>query len=139
VRYWIKAVLSVIIVTVVVSSGLDGMIHYIGSVNSANDFSYYASNVTEPLGILIASFIVLRFKPVNDADRLHYNLIKKILMVILPISAFYGIGNEFLRAYGPYVSPFLIIFVFYTKHIAMLLAIALVYQKFKSSRLDGTS
>jgi hypothetical protein len=131
-RYWIKAVILVIGITIITSTGLDGIIHYVGSINSANDISSSTTNITEPIGILIASFVLLRFKPTNDNDILHYNLIRKILMVVIPVSAAYGLGNEFLRAYGPYVSPFLVIFVLYTKNIVMILTIIFVYQKYKS-------
>lgn len=135
-RYWIKAVILVIGITIIVSSGLDGIIHYIDSLNSPNGIKSSTFNITEPIGILIASFVLLQFKPKNDRDMLHYNLIKKILMAVIPVSAAYGLGNEFLRAYGPYTSPFLAIFIMYTKNIAMVLTIIFVYQKFKPSRIN---
>ena len=134
-RYWIKILITIIAVTISVSSGLDAVIHYFGSINSANNISSSAFNITEPIALLVAFFIVLRFKPTNDKDTMHYHLIKKILLAVIVVSTVYGIGNEFLRIYGSYASPFVLIFV-YTKNIAMGLTIILVYQKFKSSQTN---
>lgn len=122
----------IIAVTISVSSGLDWVVHYVGSINSANGLSSSAYNITEPIGFLVASFIVFRFKPKNDNDIVHYNLIKKILLALIAVSAVYGLGNEFLRVYHFGASPFVLIFV-YTKNIAMGLTIVLLYQKFKPS------
>lgn len=131
-KYWIKMVIIIIAVTVSVSSGLDGIIHYVSSVNSANEISSSAYNITEPIGFAVASFIVFQFKPTNDKDITHYHLIKKILLALIVVSTIYGLGNEFLRVYRFGASPLVLVFV-YTKNIAMGLTIILLYQKFKPS------
>lgn len=64
-------------ITIITSTGLDGTIHYVGFINSANDIISSTTNITELIGILIASFVLLRFKPTNDNGILHYNLIRK--------------------------------------------------------------
>ncbi len=76
-QYWIKAAIFAMGITIITSTGLDGTIHYVGFINSANDIISSTTNITELIGILIASFVLLRFKPTNDNGILHYNLIRK--------------------------------------------------------------
>ncbi len=79
-------------------------VYYIDSINSVNDIRFSTFNITEPIGLLVSIFIVLRFKPTNDKNMVHYHLIKKILLAVLVVSAVYGLGNEFLRIYGSHAS-----------------------------------
>ncbi len=132
-KYWIRTVILAVTISILVSYALDAVFHSLVPVIPENEISSSIFNITEPIGILVAVIIIILFRPTNDQDMVHYHLIKKILLALTVVSAVYGISNELLRVFGSNASPFLIIFVLYTKNIAMVLTIIFVYQKFKPS------
>ena len=130
-RYWIKAIILVVAVAVIASYLLDNVINFIIDENPPDTINHSWYNVSDPIAMLIAFFIIHRFVPKDGRDLEHYYIIKKILLVVTAVYVFYSISDGLVRAYA-YDNGLLVILVTYSKNIVVILAIIFAYKKFSS-------
>lgn len=130
-RYWIKAVIIVVAIAMTVSYSLDNLINYTISVNQLDTINHSWYNVSDPIAMLVAFFIVHYFVPKDGRELEHYYLIKKILLVVTAVYIFYSLSDGLVRAYA-YDNGLLVILVTYSKSIVVILVIIFAYNKFKS-------